>query len=33
LIMFKDGVPLDRIVGALPKHLIESRLKAHLQSS
>ena len=33
LIMFKDGVPVDRIVGALPKHLIESRLKAHLQSS
>jgi thioredoxin 1 len=33
LIMFKDGVPVDRIVGALPKHLIDSRLKAHLQSS
>ncbi len=33
LIVFKNGVPVDRIVGALPKALIESRLKAHLQNS
>jgi thioredoxin 1 len=33
LIMFKNGVTVDRIVGALPKASIESRFKAHLQNA
>jgi thioredoxin 1 len=33
LIVFKSGVPVDRIVGAVPKAFIESRLKAHLQNA
>ena len=30
LLIFKDGKPVDRIVGALPKQMIEQKLQAHL---
>jgi thioredoxin 1 len=32
LLIFKDGKPVDRIVGALPKQAIEEKLKVHLNS-
>jgi thioredoxin 1 len=30
LLIFRDGEPVDGIIGAAPKHQIESKLKAHL---
>jgi thioredoxin-like negative regulator of GroEL len=30
LILFKDGEPVERIVGALPKHRIEEKVLPHL---
>ncbi|MCK5224482.1 thioredoxin, partial [Candidatus Calescamantes bacterium] len=30
LLVFKDGEVVDQIVGAVPKSVIESKLKAHL---
>lgn len=30
MIMFKDGVEVDRIVGFVPKEQIKSKIKAHL---
>ena len=32
LLIFHDGEPVDGIIGAVPKHQIESKLKAHLGS-
>ncbi len=32
LLVFKDGSLVDRIVGAMPKHMLEARLKKHLAS-
>lgn len=33
LLIFRDGEPLDGIIGAVPKHQIESKLKTHLSNS
>jgi len=30
LLIFVDGEPVDGIIGAVPKHQIESKIKAHL---
>jgi thioredoxin 1 len=30
LLIFRDGEPVDGIIGAAPKYQIESKLKAHL---
>lgn len=30
LLIFKNGKPVDRIVGALPKQMIEQKLRVHL---
>jgi thioredoxin 1 len=30
LILFKDGEPVDRLVGALPREQLRERLRAHL---
>jgi thioredoxin 1 len=30
LLIFKDGEPVDGIIGAVPRHQIESKIKAHL---
>lgn len=30
LLIFRDGEPVDGIIGAVPKHQIEAKLKAHL---
>jgi thioredoxin 1 len=30
LLIFRDGEPVDDIIGAVPKHQIESKIKAHL---
>jgi len=30
LLIFKDGEPVDGIIGAVPKHQIESKIEAHL---
>ncbi len=30
LLIFKDGEPVDGIIGAVPKHQIEWKIKAHL---
>jgi thioredoxin 1 len=32
LLIFRDGEPVDGIIGAAPKHQIESKLKPHLGS-
>jgi thioredoxin 1 len=32
LLVFRDGQPVDGIIGAVPKYQIESKLKAHLSS-
>ena len=31
-LIFRDGEPVDGIIGAAPKHQIESKLKPHLGS-
>ncbi len=33
LILFKDGDPVDRLVGALPREQLRLRLRAHLKVS
>lgn len=30
LLLFKDGNPVERIVGAVPKEQLEEKIKAHL---
>ena len=30
LLIFRDGEPIDGIIGAVPKHQIESKIEAHL---
>ncbi len=32
LILFKDGEPVDRLVGALPREQLRERLRAHLNA-
>ena len=32
LLIFRNGEPVDGIIGAAPKHQIESRIKAHLSN-
>lgn len=31
IMVFKDGQPVDGLVGAAPKHMIEARIRPHLQ--
>jgi thioredoxin 1 len=33
LLMFKQGAMVDEIVGAVPRHVIESKIRAHMQDS
>lgn len=30
LLLFKDGTPVERVVGAVPKEQLEDKIKAHL---
>ena len=31
MVLYKDGQPVDKIIGALPKQMIMDRLEAHLK--
>lgn len=31
VIIFKDGEPVDQVIGVVPKKILQSRIKAHLE--